>query len=116
MTEKLLPCPTCGHEPEYAMFLPTRHAVYCHNPKCPVWHRTKYHFTKAEAIAAWNHRFVCHDKNGEEVYAGDMIRTAFRGTVHLAPVMIVMFGGQPNRRLIYSDQIELIQEADNDNH
>lgn len=30
--------------------------------------------TEAEAIAAWNHRFVCLDKNGNKVYAGDKVR------------------------------------------
>ncbi len=55
------PCLTCGHKPKVASFLPDRHAAYCHNPKCPVWHRTKYHFTRAEAIAAWNKRHVCDD-------------------------------------------------------
>ncbi len=30
--------------------------------------------TKAEAIAAWNKRFVRNDKNGKPVFAGDEVR------------------------------------------
>ncbi len=54
---------------------------------------------------------VCLDKNGDKVYVGDRVRTAFRGTVSLEPVMTVMFGGKPNRRLCFGSEIELIKES-----
>ena len=55
-------------------------------------------------------QLVCYDKNRDKVFAGDKVRTAFRGTISLEPVMTVMFGGKPNMRLCFSSTIELIKE------
>ena len=68
--------------------------------------------THEEAIAAWNRRYICPDKNGKKVYAGDEVKTAFRGMISLEPVMTIMFGGRPNRRMCFSSDIELIEESE----
>ena len=79
---------------------------------------TKPYPTEAEALAAWNRRFVCYDKNGKPVYAGDEfnflsdcdppIKLHFAWSV---PQLRYMYENErgdtwrPNR----SDKIELIE-------
>ena len=101
MSIELLRCPYCGGEPVSR----GEGVVMCNNTKELCQNRASV-FT----IAAWNRRFVRLDKNEDKVFAGDKVRTAFRGTISLEPVMTVMFGGKPNRRLCSSGEIELIKE------
>ncbi len=99
MSTELLPCPYCGGKPEPCG---TRW-VMCVTEGCP--NRASVYTPEQ-----WNRRFVCLDKNGDKVFARDKVRTAFRGTISLEPVMTVMFGGKPNMRLCFSSTIELIKK------
>ncbi len=60
MSNELLPCPYCGEEPQPRG---TRW-VMCVTEDCP---NRASAFTPEE----WNRRFVCLDKNGNKVFAGD---------------------------------------------
>lgn len=77
MSDKLIPCPFCGHT-EYRTYknmawLWVRECKECvaKGPPCK---------TKEEAIAAGNRRFVCYDENGKKVYAGDEVKAYIRPT------------------------------------
>ena len=70
MSTELLPCPYCGSTESIPAKHATQHAVMClmckaMGPNMP---------SKEKAIAAWNRRFVCPDKNGKKVFAGDSVR------------------------------------------
>lgn len=64
--EELKPCLHCGCTEAEAYRIPCQIAMECNN--CHAMGPSKP--TKAEAIAAWNRRFVCHDKNKEPVKLG----------------------------------------------
>ena len=110
MSNELLPCPFCGSEAEIVPEHVSWQVRCTGGTKCATWPVTNWR-TRKEVIDLWNRRFVCLDKNGDKVFAGDKVRTAFRGTISLEPVMTVMFGGKPNRRMCFSGDIELIKEA-----
>ncbi len=108
--------------------------VGCVNEKCSMAKILTHSYpTKAEAIAAWNRRYVCNDKNGKPVYAGDEVKCRIRPTERC--------GGDPeydtgvlwwdNQDLLFRlaitgndvtkkrfcafyDEIELIKEAPNE--
>lgn len=44
--------------------------------------------TYAEAIAAWNKRYVCPDKNDNAVYAGDEVKHEFSEEQHFEGVVV----------------------------
>ncbi len=74
---------------------------------------------QAEAIAAWNRRFVCLDKNGDKVYARDsvMLKTCtgyYNGIVTWRAAhadWVVLYGSDSIGWGIRSDNIELIKEG-----
>ncbi len=109
----LAACPFCGGEAEVVedFYDCPRYWV-----RCKTCAGTAYgpdeNDDKHKAIIAWNRRYVCLDKNGKKVYAGDEVKTAFRGMISLEPVMTIMFGGRPNRRMCFSSDIELIEESE----
>ena len=57
MSEKL--CPYCGSEPNTIVEF-----AFCPNRECPIG-------MLMMGIEDWNRRFVCLDKNGDKVFAGD---------------------------------------------
>ena len=69
------PCPFCGSEAELFM-AGDYYVIRCGgNDHCPMGCvATCAESVEAEAIAVWNKRFVCLDKNGDSVFAGDSIR------------------------------------------
>lgn len=108
--KELKPCPFCGTELcEIARSLTEYpYAVrcgWCHTegPERP---------TKAEAIAAWNKRFVCLDEKGEPVCAGDEVRNVFgqQGIVVMHELSWVLKVGDRYWG-ISPDEIELIKEG-----
>lgn len=72
--ENLKPCPFCGGEAETDFGFEdhdTKTYFYVVCLKCGA--EAIGCKTKAEAIAAWNRRFVRLDRNGKKVYAGDKV-------------------------------------------
>ena len=69
-------CPYCGKKPRYTHYINAisgGHVVQCDNfSGCTVRPRCAAE-TESEAWARWNKRYVCPDKNGEPVYAGNEV-------------------------------------------
>ncbi len=79
MSDKLLPCHSCGATRGNALSVWEIRGegwrVGCVNEKCVMAKVVTHPYpTEAEAITAWNKRFVCLDKNGDKVFAGDKVR------------------------------------------
>ncbi len=79
MSTDLLPCPYCGSEAEIHSFYGSNSDKVLYIPRCTSdtcigHHHHKSYTSKAEAIAAWNRRFVGLDKNEDKVYAGDKVK------------------------------------------
>ncbi len=113
MSEELKNCPFCVPDLVTTALgmSPYPFAVRCE--KCSTEGPEKE--TKAEAIAAWNRRFVCPDKNGKAVYAGDRAKAAdCEGKVdRLGGIVIESEDGHLHH--VWPHEIELIEsEADND--
>ena len=77
-SEELLPCPFCGNDnvsvSRYVREKKPWH-VGCPQGKCFLHgFQVVGYATREEAIAAWNKRFVCPDKNGDKVFAGDKVK------------------------------------------
>ncbi len=70
--DKLLPCPYCGGKAKLIK-TPNRGEFYI-RCKSEDIEQLSLKPTRAEAIAAWNKRHVCDDKNRKAVYAGDEVR------------------------------------------
>jgi len=78
MSNELLPCPFCGATVGNAMAIWEIRGegwrVGCVNEECGMAKIITHPCpTRAEAIAAWNRRFVCLDKNGDKVYSDSTI-------------------------------------------
>ena len=71
---KLTACPYCGSDDCYVFPDISWFSVRCRG--CGAEGPIKD--TLAEAIAAWNRRYVCPDKNGDPVYAGDEVKCHVR--------------------------------------
>ena len=76
--------------------------------------------SRTEAITAWNRRYVCDDKNGKAVYAGDRVKVYATGGVSQGVVewdkeyaqYVINYG--PDYCAIVRGHIELIEsEAGN---
>lgn len=73
MNEKRKPCPHCGEEP----YKTARSEIWrCSNYKgrCPLA-IANVDFT----LEQWNRSFVCHDKDGKKVFAGDEVSFILTG-------------------------------------
>ena len=124
MSEEPKNCPFCGGKARYTHYINAingGHVIHCDNfsmclllPKCG-------EDTEAEAIAAWNRRFVCPDKHGKPVYAGDKFN--FLSNCD-PPIKLHFAWSVPQLRYMYenergdtwrpnsSDKIELIEESE----
>ncbi len=117
MSNELLPCPFCGGEGRIMTALDHHAKAMRFCTTCTSCRADMYHWvnTEAEAIAAWNRRYVCLDKNGDKVFAGDQVKCCG------AEGSIVRFGcGHVLERdgtiyQILSGEIELIKEPEDDN-
>ncbi len=116
MSNKLLPCPYCGATRGNALAIwkikGEGWRVGCINEECKMAKvLTKPYPTEAEAIAAWNRRFVCPDKNGNKVYAGDKGKTAdCKGKVdRLGGICIESEDGHLHH--VWPSEIELIESG-----
>ena len=69
MSTELLSCPFCGSEAKNEIDMPWRFVQCC---ECMTTGPETYN--AEEAIAAWNRRFVCLDRNGKKVFAGDKVK------------------------------------------
>lgn len=117
-------CPFCGGEAEVVedFYDCPRYWV-----RCKTCAGTAYgpdeNDDKDKAIIAWNRRFVCFDKNGDKVYAGD----DFNFILHGQPPIKLHFVWDASRLgYMYeneqgekwaprsSDNIELVKEAKNE--
>ena len=88
MSTELLPCPFCGSEAKATYIGNDRTKsrkieVKCQNKMCRITQVTgaiRYGFDWLDDVscAAWNRRFVCLDKNGKKVFAGDELRCHVR--------------------------------------
>ncbi len=116
MSTELLPCLHCGAEPKETTFESWKY--YCPTKHCPL-----YRIAMNEA--AWNRRFVCLDKNGDKVLAGDVIRYTPRGQagkkhrwckceiMELRPPRYgygLVGDNDFETRMFYREEIELIKE------
>ena len=73
MSEELL-CQHCGHKGDIFQ-AGEYYAIRCSSEECPMGEVcTKLERTEAEAIAAWNRRYVCLDTHGKKVFAGDRVK------------------------------------------
>lgn len=117
MSDKLLPCLHCGHK-KYRSYKNMEWKWVCKCDKCGAIGPPAE--TKAEAIGAWNRRYVCPDKNGKPVYAGDKVWVSGpllgkreRVTSVLEPC--VLFDGHPTATgdlKINDCEIEFIEESE----
>ena len=82
---KLTACPFCGGRPVVWQIEKVEDwRVGCAHESCQMYRVTTLHKpTKAEAIAAWNRRYVCDDKNGDPVFVGDEVKiSSEKGVVY----------------------------------
>ncbi len=70
MSNKPIPCPYCGDEPESTGSIAT-----CRTKDCPNLGHQMY-------ICKWNRRFVCLATNGDKVFAGDDIKITADDSPH----------------------------------
>ncbi len=127
---ELAACPYCGEKDYVSMAWDSRrtsslqHYGECHACKT----QGPAAKNRAEAIAAWNKHFVCPDKRGDSVYAGDEVK--FRvwdaaPTKHFRKCQVVAHRAEHGRHgyglvgqngfwtdVFRSDQIELIKEGE----
>lgn len=109
MSTELLPCPYCGEEP----VIRGEGVVMCNNTKELCQNRASV-FT----LAAWNRRFVCPDKNGDKVFAGDTVWVGTGVALYKGIVTwrddhadwVVLRKGRSVGWGIRSDEIELVKE------
>lgn len=91
----------------------TKHYIFCQG--CGA--QTGLYKTKAEAITAWNRRYVCPDKHGKAVYAGDGVMVAGEtGRIVFCSERLAWCVGLTTNETLVSeildfDGIELIQET-----
>jgi hypothetical protein len=113
--EDLKPCPCCGQWPRTRLTQQNQTEFRCKTEGCPLslgWC----------SVAAWNRRYVCPDKNGEAVFAGDGVRVLYGESRDLKGHVVwnkkhlrwtVVCGGKIVS--FWQDQIELIEsEGNND--
>lgn len=79
MSDILLPCHSCGATRGNALSVWEIRGegwrVGCVNEKCVMAKVVTHPYpTEAEAITAWNRRYVRLDKNGKAVFAGDEVK------------------------------------------
>ncbi len=108
--EDLIKCPFCGSDEldittkePLAMTSNDDDLVRCGNEGCPICDVTM-------TVKAWNRRYVCDDKHGKPVYAGDRARAAgFEGKAdRLGGIRIESEDGHLHH--VWPSEIELIQE------
>ena len=111
------PCPYCGSE-VYAgphKHIPNKSIVRCGSTGegCPFFPSSGpiENSEVPKYLAAWNRRFVCPDKNGDKVFAGDRAKTAdCEGKVdRLAGIYIESEDGHLHH--VWPHEIELVKEA-----
>ena len=129
MAEKLKPCLHCNGKATEKQTNKSRftdaklYRIVCAD--CGIG--TGWKNSLAEAIAAWNRRYVCPDKNGKPVYAGDEVKYTPRGQAksHIQSYRCCVTEFRPPSYgygivgdndficdTFYPDEIELIQESD----
>lgn len=73
----------------------------------------------AEAITAWNRRFVCLHKDGDKVYAGDKVNVYYRDAASAVGIIewdgrmhcwAIHIANEGNYRLDSDTEIELVKE------
>lgn len=104
MSDKL--CPYCGGEPKRTE---DNTNAYCDGAECGIWHRSML-------VQEWNRRFVCRDRNGKPVYAGDEVMLGkWQGKIELNLVDGAMIVTESHRFRLSTwnhHEIELIQETE----
>ena len=73
MNNELLPCPFCGSEAKTEMAYYDYERFWVECVTCKASNYAPNYEEQAESITAWNRRFVCLDKNGDKVFAGDKL-------------------------------------------
>lgn len=118
---ELVACPFCGGEAAYK-YLPNLGVKISHAIGCTGCSVKVFAQTEAEAIVAWNRRYVCDDKNGEAVYAGDEVGIHWPGEEKSKAIVTFdlrwgyLFEDEPDA-WTYDEvgEIELIQGSEDDN-
>lgn len=73
MSTDLLSCPFCGSKAELVSEHVSWQVRCTGGQQCATWPVTRWR-DKNIVVAAWNRRFVCLDKNGDKVFAGDEVK------------------------------------------
>lgn len=114
MSNELLPCPFCGTTTIAWTSVPRGVELICtgcHIHGCEA-------DTQEESARLWNRRFVCLDKHGEKVFAGDDVKVSGKllgepETTKAVHEPCVLFEGHPVAicdLMINHCDIELIKE------
>lgn len=122
MSDKLLPCPFCGGKASVSIGHNGEHEqlMYVECVSCAGM-ADMYRY-RAEAIAAWNRRYVCPDKNGKPVFSNSTFRYAGGSPMRMLWRALAwhMFGEGKNKgaaRRIHGymlNNIELIEESESE--